>query len=283
MNDDNFLLQQHLQTFTHIAVETVRTKTATVHVLYVAIRTGEIKKLSHDPRTRETCLIEIVEATSAASPIANLRLHKSSLYLATSEAVLKINSSNCGRLQTRRACLAARDPHCGWSRSSSGGGRCVRSPNGNPRTSSWEQASGGCPVLDEPVSGIKRWQVKQKQWHSVLFLCYRWTATGAHGRSGQSATSPGRTTSVITTRATSMKMAACADVVPATLHYHLTEVATAWAPPLRLPTAPDMAAGPSGQNGVLAPTHATWARAAGKESAAILHQLLAVEFVWAGT
>ena len=52
-----------MERFTHIAAEAVATKreSAAVHVIFVASRDGgAIRKLSHNPKTRETCLVEML-------------------------------------------------------------------------------------------------------------------------------------------------------------------------------------------------------------------------------
>ena len=67
-------LQQNLERFTHIAAEAVATKRdpAGVHVIFVASRDGgAIRKLSHNPKTRETCLVEMLlpfEGRGGAAP-----------------------------------------------------------------------------------------------------------------------------------------------------------------------------------------------------------------------
>ena len=65
MNDhlSQSLFQENLDRFTHIAAEAVATKreSSAVHVIFVASRDGgAIRKLSHDPKTRRTCLVELL-------------------------------------------------------------------------------------------------------------------------------------------------------------------------------------------------------------------------------
>ena len=63
MINRSIFLQVNMERFTHIAAEAVATKreSATVHVVFVVSRDdGAIRKLSHDPMTRRTCLVEVL-------------------------------------------------------------------------------------------------------------------------------------------------------------------------------------------------------------------------------
>jgi semaphorin 5 len=72
-----------------------------------------------------------------------------SLYLATSESVLRIPTHRCGRFRTKQECLNSMDPYCGWNNQKSA---CTLTPNKNPRAAYWQQNAITCPVLTDPVS-----------------------------------------------------------------------------------------------------------------------------------
>ena len=58
-----FSFQEHLERFTHIVVDSVLTKIQSndpVHVIFIATRSGTIKKLSYNPRSQQTCVVEIL-------------------------------------------------------------------------------------------------------------------------------------------------------------------------------------------------------------------------------
>jgi hypothetical protein len=68
----SIILQENLERFTHILVDSAFTKhqdSIPIHVLFVATRTGIIKKLSYNPRSRVTCLVEILHPFAEGRPV----------------------------------------------------------------------------------------------------------------------------------------------------------------------------------------------------------------------
>ena len=64
--------QENLERYTHILVDSAFTKhqdSIPIHVLFVATRTGIIKKLSYNPRSRVTCLVEILHPFAEGRPV----------------------------------------------------------------------------------------------------------------------------------------------------------------------------------------------------------------------
>ena len=151
---------ENLQRFGQIAVDTVHIKNQDnqpVHVIFVASEDSSIKKLSYNPSTKETCLIEILHPFPAGSrpTVRRMKLLSQSsspagLYITTDDAVLRLPVQRCGRFRTSTACLNAMDPYCGWNKQK---GECVTAPNKNPNSLQWQQNFFRCPVLTEPVDG----------------------------------------------------------------------------------------------------------------------------------
>ena len=68
----SIILQENLERYTHILVDSAFTKhqdSIPIHVLFVATRTGIIKKLSYNPRSRVTCLVEILHPFAEGRPV----------------------------------------------------------------------------------------------------------------------------------------------------------------------------------------------------------------------
>ena len=55
------------------------------------------------------------------------------------------------RFLTKKDCLNAMDPYCGWNRNKE---ECTTAPNRNPRVATWQQNVLSCPVLTDPVDGV---------------------------------------------------------------------------------------------------------------------------------
>lgn len=153
-----FVFQEHLERFTHILVDSALTKhgnNQAIHILFVATRDGLVKKLSYNPASRATCLVEILHpfAKGHAVAIYNMKLMQdgfnSAIYMATEENVVRLPVQRCQRFATQRACLNAMDPHCGWNQQSN---ECSPAPNNNPRASYWQQSLLTCPIMSDPVS-----------------------------------------------------------------------------------------------------------------------------------
>ncbi|XP_065335644.1 semaphorin-5B [Cloeon dipterum] len=150
-------VSQPLERLTKIAITLVDTKLhKSVIVMFVATSEGKIKKLGVLPRTMNTCLLEVWEPFSpkvrGSAKIMDLKYLKEtdSLYVASSEGVLRVPAQRCARFPSRQACLNAHDPHCGWNELKLS---CTTAPNKDPLALHWEQSAPRCPVLTDPVDG----------------------------------------------------------------------------------------------------------------------------------
>ena len=143
------LYHENLNRFGQIAVDSVTIKhqdNQPVHVIFVATEEGSIKKLSYNPSTKETCLIEVLwpfpQYPGTSSPvIRNMKLlsHTTStaaLYIATDHAIVRMSVQRCERFRTSRDCLNAMDPYCGWNKQKN---ECVTAPNNKPNVAYWQQ------------------------------------------------------------------------------------------------------------------------------------------------
>mgnify|MGYP005983464147 CR=1 FL=1 len=144
----------HLERFTHITIDVLPTRLHTkVHVIYAATTQGLVKKISVIPRTQETCVVEIWQvAPDTAAPIRSIQFLKAtkSVYVATDHSVMKISADHCNRHTSRKSCLNAMDPYCGWNDRNES---CSTAPNGDPLDKYWDQAIPACPVLDAQIDG----------------------------------------------------------------------------------------------------------------------------------
>ena len=151
---------ENLQRFGQIAVDSVHIKNQDnqpVHVIFVASEDSSIKKLSYNPSTKETCLIEILHPFPAGSSPTVRRMKllsqtssPAALYITTDEAVMRLDVQRCNRFKTSSACLNAMDPYCGWNKQKN---ECVTAPNKNPNAVHWQQNLIRCPILTQPVDG----------------------------------------------------------------------------------------------------------------------------------
>ena len=139
-----------------------------LHLIFVATREGEIKKLSYNSRTRENCLIEVVRPFASGRHVAihnmKFRPDTASIYLATEENVMRLPAHRCSRFRSQRACLNAMDPYCGWNKNSN---ECTATPNNNPRAGHWQQSLIGCPILSDPVSLFYKLNIRD----GIMRLC----------------------------------------------------------------------------------------------------------------
>ena len=143
--------------FGRIAVDVVNIKhqdSQPVHVIFVALDNGSIKKLSYNPHTSQTCLVEILHPFPAGSNVVvkNMKFNSNtaSVYLATEEGIVKVPVQRCSRFLTAQECLNAMDPYCGWNKQKR---ECATSPNKNPRVAYWQQNVISCPITAAPVDG----------------------------------------------------------------------------------------------------------------------------------
>lgn len=150
------LYKEDMNKFDHIAVDGVATKhqdSPAIHVIFVATANATIRKLSFNPRSGESCLVEVLQPFPTTNThIRQMKLLEDtgSLYLATDEAVLKIPVQRCHRFRTKKDCLNAMDPYCGWNRNKD---ECTTAPNRNARVAYWQQNVISCPVTTDPVDG----------------------------------------------------------------------------------------------------------------------------------
>ena len=148
---------EDLVRFSRIAVDVVNIKhqdNQPVHVIFVATDSGMIKKLSYNPHTGQTCLVELLHPFPAGSSVRvrNMKYNSNtaSLYLATDEGILKLSVQRCSRFLTAQDCLNAMDPYCGWNKQKQ---ECATSPNKNPRVGYWQQNVISCPITTNAVQG----------------------------------------------------------------------------------------------------------------------------------
>merc|ERR1719266_585304 len=155
--DQGPLYHENLNRFQHVVVDVVPAKhhaSHPVHVIFVSTEVGEIKKLSYNPQTRETCLLEVLHPfpENERKTIRTMKILPSmnSVYLATDDAILRLPVQRCSRFITRKDCLNAMDPYCGWNRNKE---ECQTAPNKNPSVAYWQQEPLSCPVTTDPVAG----------------------------------------------------------------------------------------------------------------------------------
>lgn len=147
---------------TLVVVDVVATRqSGNVHVVFVAGEDGMVRKLSVMPRAQHTCLLELLAPfpKNSSVTIHTMKFLKdtNSLYLGTDSEVVRVPVHRCGHYKTQHACLAAKDPYCGWDTNRL---ECSPPPGKNPFVSSWLQEVMECPRASDPVDG--RWG----QWSS---------------------------------------------------------------------------------------------------------------------
>ncbi|XP_063849665.1 semaphorin-5B-like isoform X2 [Scylla paramamosain] len=164
MMDKPIASQGHSPLFTiddvrlsHIAVDIISTRqSGMVHVIFVAERSGKVRKLSVPSQSgaANPCLLEELSPfpDNSSVTIHSMKLLRdtNSLYLGTSEGVVRLPVHRCGRHKTQRSCLSARDPYCGWDTNRL---QCSPPPGKNPLVTSWLQEVMECPVSTDPVDG----------------------------------------------------------------------------------------------------------------------------------
>lgn len=148
------LYVSQLERFKHIAIDKVATKLhENVRVIYVTNDDGLIKKISVLSRTKQSCLIEVMEPESVRDvEIKTMEFVKAteSLYVGTEKSLIKIPSQRCHRHKSKESCLNAMDPMCGWNDLRS---NCTTPPNNDPLASHWYQSANECPILSSSVDG----------------------------------------------------------------------------------------------------------------------------------
>lgn len=151
----NPLYFEKLEVFTHISVAKVATKLhENVPVIFVTNTEGYVKKISILPRTKQSCLIEVLELEpeNRNTKIESMEFVKASesLYIGTVKTLLQIPSQRCSRHILRVSCLNSMDPYCGWNDLTQ---KCSTPPNNDPLTAHWYQNATTCPILSTPVDG----------------------------------------------------------------------------------------------------------------------------------
>lgn len=143
-----------LERFKHIAIDKVSTKLhENVRVIYLSNDDGLIKKISVLPRTKQSCLIEVMEPESSRDvQIETMEFVKAtqSLYVGTASSLIKIPSQRCRRHLSKESCLNSNDPYCGWNDLQL---KCSPPPNNDPLSGHWFQNANVCPILSSPVDG----------------------------------------------------------------------------------------------------------------------------------
>lgn len=166
----NPLYLEKLEIFTKIAATKVATKLhENVPIIFVANRNGFVKKISILPRTKQSCLIEILELEKGMLKIETMEYLKASqsLYIGTSNSFYQIPSQRCARFISRTLCLNSMDPFCGWNDL---GQKCGLAPHADPLISHFYQNATTCPILSTPVDGNLKVFFKTKNNKTIFFL-----------------------------------------------------------------------------------------------------------------
>lgn len=144
-----------LERFSHIALDTVYTKTEKLNVLFVNSDRNVIKKLSlkhgMNGRPTQTCLVEMWKTEDRK--ILNMKYLKvtDSLYVGAENALTRIPGQHCSRHVSRVSCLNSMDPYCGWNELVD---KCTPQYLREHMTKYWVQATEfTCPVLTAPIDG----------------------------------------------------------------------------------------------------------------------------------
>lgn len=148
----NPLYFSHLERFRHIAIDKISTKLhENVRVVFITNSNGVIKKISVLPRTKQACLIEVME-TEPNTQILTMEFAKAtnSLYLGMNNGVIRIPAQRCHRHRSRESCLNSQDSYCGWNDLQL---KCTTPPNDDPLASHFYQNANTCPILSSPIDG----------------------------------------------------------------------------------------------------------------------------------
>ncbi|XP_037090869.1 semaphorin-5B-like [Pollicipes pollicipes] len=136
-----------------VVTDVVTTKHhVSVHVIFTADTEGYVRKLSVIPRTRKTCIVEVLQPFENSTRILTMKLLKEtgSLYLGTDSELVRVPVQRCERYQSEASCLGAMDPYCGWDAVR---GICSPPPVRDPDDPSWRQLVTQCPDPSRPVDG----------------------------------------------------------------------------------------------------------------------------------
>ncbi|XP_040583936.1 semaphorin-5A [Lepeophtheirus salmonis] len=146
------IFYDNMEQYSHLIVDSIRADNQILHMLYIATRAGQIKKVSYNPSTGKSCLIEVLRpfGPSVQLKINNILLMKKtmSLYLTTNENIVRMDLKRCHQIKKKEACLELKDPYCGWNNENK---ECVtQTLEINNRT---EYMAPQCPSPDETVDG----------------------------------------------------------------------------------------------------------------------------------
>lgn len=143
-----------LETFTHIALDTIPTKLHDkVQIIFVATDQNLVKKIAIFPSKKETCLIEIWEPEmDKTSKILSLQFlkHTESLYISTKNSIIRVPVQHCDRHKSKANCFLSMDPYCGWDDLQQ---VCSAAPDGDPQKRFWIQPALNCSIRSSPING----------------------------------------------------------------------------------------------------------------------------------
>ncbi|QQP53140.1 Semaphorin5Blike [Caligus rogercresseyi] len=111
-----------MEQYSHLVVDSLMTNEETLHILFIATRAGIIKKISHNPKTFRSCLIEVLHPWPLHPPPSNQYRPnlKGNPIIATNENIVRLDLDRCSQIKTKEDCLSLPDPYCGWD-----GKQCV--------------------------------------------------------------------------------------------------------------------------------------------------------------
>lgn len=148
----NPLYFSHLERFRYIAIDKIATKLhESARVVYISNFDGVVKKISVVPRTKQACLVEMLQ-TDPRRKILTMEFLKatSSLYIGMDNGLIRVSSARCHRHVSRESCMNANDPYCGWDDLRR---KCSTPPDDDPLASHWYQNANDCPILQSTVDG----------------------------------------------------------------------------------------------------------------------------------
>ncbi|XP_077993050.1 semaphorin-5A-like isoform X2 [Glandiceps talaboti] len=143
--------EEHDERLTEIVVDVVRGKhDRSFHVMFIGTESGILKKVVIPIGKTEACLVEEIHpfAVNKSKPIKTMKLVRSegALYVGSEDSIIKIPVQRCHKYQTKRKCLDAMDPYCGWNGNLK---QCTPYEHSFDEAD-WHQEMTSCPVLEKP-------------------------------------------------------------------------------------------------------------------------------------
>ncbi|XP_059175593.1 semaphorin-5A-like [Physella acuta] len=141
------LIMTRNERWNQIVVHHLTSKGKQFEIIFLATEEGKILKMMKNPKAEEVCLIEELHVVPNKSDvIQNMKLSKAhnSLFIAIRENIIKIPLQRCERLSTKKICIAAQDPYCGWHNKDK---KCTPEPPSPNDLKQWEQKIEGCPDI----------------------------------------------------------------------------------------------------------------------------------------